>query len=295
VTTIVLVSIGILLASAAALMTTFYGGDAFRSNDAKAQADTLMNAGTNMRTAANVYMVTKGKLPEHPSTLAATKAIQEMPAVRGIGDTDDNWLDLSVGDGRPRPAYAVRGVTDSVCRHVNANAMGEKARRILDQPEGLSGCYKQKDRNVYYAMLSDRAVGLGAVATGVSCRNPGSGDSGLAFGQSCYATQTIMSVLADVKSGKPTLIPMTMEDTYLDEGGGAYTSASSPFRQVLYKPRGGTFGSAAYVTFYLKEDVFSTFCSYWNRQLRPHGAEQCTNWYDNKIVVHLTSSWTGGG
>jgi hypothetical protein len=295
VTTIVLVSIGILLASAAALMTMFYGGDAYRSSGAKAQADTLMNAGTNMRTAANMYMTAKGRLPDRPSSLASADAIQEMPTVNGIGSTGDAWLDLSVGDGRARPAYAVTGVGDDVCRYVNAGAIGDQAKTILDAPQGLSGCYRRDGRNVYYAMLSDRAVGIPAVTTGVSCANPGTGSAGAAFAQSCYATQTIMAYLGDAKKTQSVLIPSTTEDTYLDAGGGALTSASSPFSSVLYKPQGGRFGDKAYITFYLKEDIFSTFCSYWNRQLRPYGAEPCTNLYDNKIVIHLTPTWTGGG
>jgi hypothetical protein len=298
VTTTILVTIGILLAAAAAMMTTFYGGDAFNSGDAKAKADTLMNAGTNMRMAANLYMVKKGKLPDDPTSLTAVKAIGAMPTVDGIGSTQNAWLDMSVNDGRPRKAYAVTGVADDVCRRVNLNVIGgPQGDKILDTPEGLSGCYKKNGGNIYYAMLSDAAPKIGAVAVGGSCANPGSSPAGVAYGQSCFATSQIMGVLNDFKGGRTgaTMTWNNADDYDVDNGTGPYTAGNSPFSSVLYKPNGGRFGNKAYVTFYLKEDIFSTFCSYWNRQLRPYGAEGCTNWYNNKIVVHLTDTWEGGG
>ena len=296
-TTIVLVTIGILLATAAALMTTFYGGDAFNGSSARAKADTLMNAGTNMRTAATAYMVKKGALPAVPTTLVAARAISTMPAIEGIGQTQNAWLDMTVNDGRARKAYAVTGVEDEVCKRVNANVIGvAKGNVILDSPQGLSGCYRRNGDNVYYAMLSDAAPRIGAVAAGGSCANPGTSPQGISYGQSCFAMSTIMSVLNDQKSDKPSMSFWGMTDDYeVDNGTGPWTAGNSPFRSVLYKPNGGRFGDKAYITFYLKEDIFSTFCSYWNRQLRPYNAEACSNWYDNKIVVHLTATWTGGG
>jgi hypothetical protein len=299
VTTIVLVTIGILLATAAALMMNFYGGDAFNGSTAKARADTLMNAGTNMRTAANAYMVKKGRLPDMPTTLTASRAIDTMPVVDGIGQTQNAWLDMTVNDGRARKAYAVTGVEDEVCKRVNLNVIGgPKANIILDSPQGLSGCYKRSGTNVYYAMLSDAAPRIGAQAAGVSCANPGTSSQGISYGQSCFAMSTIMSVINDQKKDAESrsMAFWTATDDYeVDNGSGAWTSGSSPFRSVLYKPNGGRFGDKAYITFYLKDDIFSSFCSYWNRQLRPYNAEPCTNWYDNKIVVHLTPTWNGGG
>lgn len=287
-TTIVLVTIGILLASAAALMTTWYGGEAFNQGDAKARADTLMNAGTNIRSSANLYMIRKGKLPDRPSNLIDTKATQVMPTINGIGATQDAWLDLTVDDGRPRKAYAVTGVNEKVCGYVNANVQGG-ARRVLDAPQGLSGCYRQGDDNVYYAMLSDAAPNVGAIAGGVACRNPGTGDSDTdAFNQSCYLIRYLMQ-----SAQAMAIASGSKEDLYLDGGGGALTKGA--IESVLYKPNGGTFGNKAYITFYLNRDTNSNFCKYWNMQLKPHGAENCTNWYNNKIVFHLTDTWTGGG
>lgn len=297
-TTTILVTIGILLAAAAAMMTTFYGGDAFNGGDAKAKADTLMNAGTNMRMAANLYMVKKGRLPEDPSTLSTAKAIGAMPVVDGIGATQNAWLDMSNNDGRERKAYAVTGVADDVCKRVNANVIGgAKGDKILETPEGLSGCYKKDGGNIYYAMLSDAAPKVGAMATAGTCANPGNSEQGVAYGQSCFATDQIMGVVNDFKGTKSTLQSVWSQtnDYQVDNGNGPFTKGNSPFSSVLFKPNGGTFGNRAYITFYLKDDVFSTFCSYWNRQLKPYGAENCTNWYDNKIVVHLTDTWEGGG
>ena len=290
-TTLILVTIGILLAGAAALMTVWYGGDAFDAGDAKAQADQLMNSGTNVRQAANLYMVRHGKLPADATELAK-RAVKQMPAVHGIGTTQNAWMELSAENSRVAKAYAVTGVRDDVCRIVNENAIGgSRKSAILERPEGLTGCFRQNGSNTYYAMLSAAAPRVGARARDLACQNPQSNPGpDQPFYYSCNVAEYM---IPGIKSYLTTTFGSTTNppDDYVIPG-----FSNDIISYALYKPYGGRFGDKAYVTLYLNVDMGSPFCRQWNASVnKPYGAENCSNWYSNKIVIHLTQTWTGGG
>lgn len=157
-TTLIIVTIGILLAAAAALMMTFYGGDAFYQGDAKAQATTLMNAGNNVRTASNAYMVRNGRLPVTPAVLVQSQALNDMPSMNGAGVPEQRFRDFRVDNTRPKKAFVVGGVREDTCKLINYHVIGNASgKKVLGAPEGLSGCYAAGGQNLYYAMLSDAA------------------------------------------------------------------------------------------------------------------------------------------
>jgi len=62
-TKIVLVIIGIMLAAAAAIMTVFFGGDAYQASFLRAEAARLVNEGAQLTYATDFYMRQEGKLP----------------------------------------------------------------------------------------------------------------------------------------------------------------------------------------------------------------------------------------
>lgn len=62
-TTIILVSIGVLLAAVAALFIYFYGGDAFTQNEIKANAGRLVSEGAQIEAATELYYRQEGEMP----------------------------------------------------------------------------------------------------------------------------------------------------------------------------------------------------------------------------------------
>jgi len=277
-TTIILTTIGIILASAATLMMMFYGGERFNAGQARAQADTLMNAGANVRGASGVYYATKGSLPRDPDTLISATAIKSMPNVNGIGIPDSGWRDYGAIGDRPKKAYVVTGVNDQVCKNVNKHIIGVQREEILTKPEGISGCYSENGDNVYYAMLSDAAPANAQLS---SCDNPPRDDTDVAIdAQICNIKKSMNMVRALAQAG-------VQDEIYLSDANPQL--ARGVVSSVLYKPFGGKFGSTAYITFYLTDGhwEFTRFCQRWNATQKPLGVSNCDDWYFSHIVMHL--------
>lgn len=76
-TTIILVIIGVLIAAAAALFVVFYGGDAFNSSTADAEANTIVNQATQINAAHTIFRVEKGR---NPGQADGTGALDELVA-----------------------------------------------------------------------------------------------------------------------------------------------------------------------------------------------------------------------
>jgi hypothetical protein len=70
-TTVILTTIGILLASAAALMVAFYGGDAFTSSAVQADAARLVVEGDQILKAIDSYTMQEGRLPGDQAGLSS--------------------------------------------------------------------------------------------------------------------------------------------------------------------------------------------------------------------------------
>lgn len=62
-TTTILVSIGILIAAAAAMMTIFYGGDAFFSGRINSEASRLVVEGSQLERAVDAFVIQEGRRP----------------------------------------------------------------------------------------------------------------------------------------------------------------------------------------------------------------------------------------
>ncbi len=79
-TTIILVSIGVLLAAAAALMMFFYGGDAFNNSELRSEAARLVSEGAQVEYAATLYYHQEGNLPgrESDGSLDGEKALEDL-------------------------------------------------------------------------------------------------------------------------------------------------------------------------------------------------------------------------
>lgn len=86
-TTIILVSIGVLIAAVAALFVIFYGGDAFTTGEKRAEAARLVSEGQQISNATTLFYHQVGRLPgeETDGTLNSSKALKEL--------LDNDYLD----------------------------------------------------------------------------------------------------------------------------------------------------------------------------------------------------------
>ena len=98
-TTIILVSIGVLIAAAAALFMVFYGGDAFNGSDAKAQATRLVGEGVQIQAAYQAYRAQEDKLPGN-GTGVDVRALKDLVCQnylthvpRGVGEAQPPAFD----------------------------------------------------------------------------------------------------------------------------------------------------------------------------------------------------------
>lgn len=152
--TIILISIGILLAAASTLMAVHYGGDAMNSGSVKASAATLENA------AQNVLVALTGR---------GFRGDRSTPYQIGQLDGGGNggsWLgsmpDVStVGGGEPaimevegKRVYGVPGIPVEVCAQVNRDYHGVSAAIPDGLTGGRRGCMSRPDgSHLFYVVL----------------------------------------------------------------------------------------------------------------------------------------------
>lgn len=86
-TTTILVTIGILVAAAAALMTVFYGGEAFYNSRVNAEASRLVVEGAQLERAVGAFVAQEGRRPGDGVTpalmqqeLVSKRYLREVPA-----------------------------------------------------------------------------------------------------------------------------------------------------------------------------------------------------------------------
>lgn len=128
-TTIILVIIGILIATAAALMLVFYGGDGYKESEIRAEAGRLVNEGAQMTYAMDFYQQQENEIPGNGTDGAAAladlvekKYLAHVP--KGFAGTDGNWR-IDFGQGVIRSTLGPASETRN-------KAICVEARRQLD-------------------------------------------------------------------------------------------------------------------------------------------------------------------
>lgn len=115
-TTIILTTLGILLAALSAMMIVFYGGDMFNTGTTSAEANTYMNVGHNVMAALDQYRIENHQEPSDLDALVAAGFFVK-PSLGG-----DMALTLRGIDNR----LTITGVPVKVCADIN---------RIVGRPE----------------------------------------------------------------------------------------------------------------------------------------------------------------
>lgn len=153
-TTIIVISIGILLASMAALMSIHYGGEAFNGGEVKVKAVVLENAAQNVATAMAGRRF--GRIHAMPASLGDLRS----------GGNGSSWLqdlpDIDTSGGGPAMLrrdgdvmlYVVLSIPDAVCRRVNRDYSGGDMPTPAMRGAMPRGCYGTADEGfVFYSVL----------------------------------------------------------------------------------------------------------------------------------------------
>lgn len=154
-TTIILISLGIILAAAAAMMTIHYGGDVMTSGSVKAQAATLDNAAQNVRAAvAGRRFAGVRSNPKSISELSSSSKgagwLESMPDVTQAGGGA-----AFVGDVDGRNVYGVPGIPEDVCAQVNLDYRGAAGIPSL-MPQSGKGCILRSDGSyLFFVIIGD--------------------------------------------------------------------------------------------------------------------------------------------
>lgn len=156
-TTIILVSIGILIAAVAAVMVIFYGGDAFSGSTEKADAARLVGEGVQMQAAVQAFRAQEDRMPGLDGTGVDSVALWDLrckdyltSVPRGINKSEPQ-IDCT----KPRPVAADKvnyespwkidynyGIARSVIGNAQENGSDSQAMKICKAARkqiGLTG------------------------------------------------------------------------------------------------------------------------------------------------------------
>lgn len=132
-TTIILVSIGVLLAAVAALFMFFYGGDAFNGGDVKADAARLVGEGVQIQAAFQAFRAQEDRTPGTGNGVDA-RAIKDMlcndyltHVPRGLNDDQVSYTAAECADNNLVKAGGSPWKIDynyGIARSVVGNAYG---------------------------------------------------------------------------------------------------------------------------------------------------------------------------
>lgn len=148
-TTVLLVSIGILLAGLSTLMVVFYGGGSLSKASDRAQAVILENAGMNVVSAAGLYRASAGTAPQSLDDLVdgPEGSFLRSPPALGRAASGPSSIARDGGDD----LVLIGGVAKSVCDAVNAdyaNGPTPSTRGSLQR-----GCYYSGASGTFFSVL----------------------------------------------------------------------------------------------------------------------------------------------
>ena len=147
-TTIILTTIAILIAAAAALSIVFYGGDLYRDGDIGARANSYMNAGVNVAAAVDQFRINERADPS------------DMDALVQAGYFRDGGQpgEMRLVPGTPG-RVTIAGVPADVCARINETlrraSVDDVDGRVASDPGSVAmqGCTLSGGTGTYYATI----------------------------------------------------------------------------------------------------------------------------------------------
>ena len=138
---LIITIISVALVAALALATLYYGGDAYESGQAKAEAAKLRNQGQQLVAAAEFYYLQKGEWPETIQKMVDDGFLTTVPvAQRAVLEEALAAKAWQMPKGG-QPLFTFDEVTAEVCRTVNQDSYGLKGILPKLQPEYMQQCF----------------------------------------------------------------------------------------------------------------------------------------------------------
>lgn len=319
-TTIVLVTIGIILAAVSAMMVYWYGGDAFDQGRIQAEAARLLTEGSQIERAVGLYRAQEGRTPDmvnHDDPMEALIQRRYL-ADRPIGDNGRWFVDYSAGMIR-----SDLGAPDDV----RALAVCRAARKSqnLPNPGQVYSCDGSDYPGAHPpgtlpaaepccqwngASSADAGGGRGNVPVSGgsgSGTTPGTGAPPPGYDATGSTNQYTCEQRVDFLRRSYDVIQKGTKEFYLkyhqvstiyqmvDLGfipGWAITSASGDYDTPKVSTSwaqspwdGGVYADKPYVHVYLTEDVFSCFAQTWQRKYSSQSVPG--NYYGNHISERI--------
>lgn len=168
-TNVILITIGIIIAASAALMSVFYGGGAMSHGSVRAQAATLENAAQNVRAGmtgrrfrgdrsvpTNIsHLVVddgpgSGLASRSDGNAYASKSwLSSLPQIEGSGASGHEIMTMEGVS-----VYAARNVPEGVCLQVNRDYRGSGASIPASRGGHPRGCIRAGNgEHVFYSVL----------------------------------------------------------------------------------------------------------------------------------------------
>ena len=138
---LIITIISVALVAALALATLFYGGDAYESGQAKAEAAKLRNQGQQLVAAAEFYYLQKGEWPETIQKMVDDGFLTTVPVAQRAAIQEALAGKAWVMPVARQPLFTFDEVTAEVCSTVNQDSYGLKGILPKLQPGYMHQCF----------------------------------------------------------------------------------------------------------------------------------------------------------
>ena len=133
--------ISVALVAALALATLYYGGDAYESGQAKAEAAKLRNQGQQLVAAAEFYYLQKGEWPETIQKMVDDGFLTTVPVAQRTALQEAVAGKAWVMPVQRQPLFTYDEVTSEVCSTLNQDSYGLKGILPKLQPGYMHQCF----------------------------------------------------------------------------------------------------------------------------------------------------------
>jgi hypothetical protein len=153
---LIITLVSIALVAALAVATIYYGGQVANKSRTKAIAATVVTQGTQLLGATTTFHATEGRYPALLEELVERKFLSDLPyAPRTVGQIDQRAIVLGIPEAHAAGAplawqqvqsgtpqfWLIRSVSETVCRAINAQVLGEDSIRVAAIPGKPVQCF----------------------------------------------------------------------------------------------------------------------------------------------------------
>ena len=164
---IILAIIGIILASAAALISIDYGGDYFSEGQSSSNAALVLHAGQNFQLAYDLHVSRFNEMPASPNDLVSTTTpskrgfLTSFPLLNGNGIISNDWTLIWNSSTSTSVLLTITSVPSETCIAINTRANNSTSTIIPDDinVSWREGCFNSvggqpPSDNIYFRKMA---------------------------------------------------------------------------------------------------------------------------------------------